>query len=131
MSKKTGKMKHVPLSNKGVRAWETEAIRAFKEQWGGLPKIPPGVPLHAKIVSFQGDKQHLDLSNSYEAPQDALQKAEVISNDYWIESHDGSRKLRDIARPRVVVFLSILEDSNEQSHSAGQSTGLHHGPASR
>lgn len=33
-----------------------------------------------------------DLSNLYELPQDALQKADVISDDANICSHDGSRR---------------------------------------
>lgn len=34
-----------------------------------------------------------DLSNLYELPQDALQKASIISDDCFIDSHDGSRRL--------------------------------------
>ena len=34
-----------------------------------------------------------DLSNLYELPQDCLETAKVLSNDSYIVSHDGSRRL--------------------------------------
>lgn len=38
-------------------------------------------------------KKVADLSNLYETPQDALQKALIIENDSQVESHDGSRRV--------------------------------------
>lgn len=34
-----------------------------------------------------------DLSNLYQAPEDALQKAKILENDKLISGHDGSRRI--------------------------------------
>jgi Holliday junction resolvase RusA-like endonuclease len=69
--------------------------------------VPSGVELNCAIISYCGRGQTPDASNLYEAPQDALQRAGIISNDYWIRTHEGSNRLRDEANPRVEIILSV------------------------
>ena len=53
--------------------------------------------LHVKFTFYgawkDGNSNVPDLSNLYEAPQDWLQKSEIIEDDRLIESHDGSRRI--------------------------------------
>jgi len=55
-----------------------------------------------------------DLSNLYELPQDALQKAGVIKNDNLIRSHDLSRILPSPDENHYVeIFLMSYDESKE------------------
>lgn len=62
----------------------------------------------------QKNKKLPDLSNLYELPQDAMQKASVIENDSQIESHDGSRRKpshdgHDYIECKIYNFLENYE----------------------
>lgn len=50
-----------------------------------------------------------DAAGFYQAIADMLQKAEILHNDSQIEDWDGSRRLKDAARPRVEIYLTILD----------------------
>ncbi len=39
-----------------------------------------------------------DLSNLYELPQDCLQSVGILTDDHYIESHDGSRRLPSLLK---------------------------------
>lgn len=52
----------------------------------------------------QINKKINDLSNLYELPQDALQKAGIIENDSQIASHDLSRRLPG-SKDEIEIFL--------------------------
>lgn len=106
-NRRTGRV--LVISNQKVRSWSDEAVEAFRSQWGGLPPLPAEIELNAAIVTYCGPRQSPDASNLYEAPQDALQRAGVLANDYWIRTHNGSDRRRDVIRPRVEVTLSLFE----------------------
>jgi len=54
-------------------------------------------------------KNLADISNLYESPQDALQKAGIIENDRLVEGHDGSRRIpiKDNAYYLEITIYSV------------------------
>jgi Holliday junction resolvase RusA-like endonuclease len=74
----------------------------------GLPTIPREVCLRCEIKSYLPDKRRVDLDNLYAGPQDVLQSAGVIEDDYSIVSHDGSRRFVDPENPRVEIVLERM-----------------------
>lgn len=50
-------------------------------------------------------KKIMDLSNLYQGPEDALQKAGVIKDDSLIESHDGSCRVYGSDRKYIEVAI--------------------------
>ena len=101
---KTGK----PFTGKTDQliAWESDAIIMLEEQARVLPS-PLHEPLVATFLIYRQQKPGApgDLSNYYEGPQDALERAGVIENDRLIRSHDGSRIFQDTENPRVDILL--------------------------
>ena len=79
--------------SKRYRAATKAAVAALRRQ-ASATCMWDGVPLHVKFMFYWTRAiREPDLSNLYEAPQDWLQAAEIISDDKWIHSHDGSRKV--------------------------------------
>lgn len=50
-------------------------------------------------------KRLMDLSNLYQGPEDALQKANIILDDAQIESHDGSCRVYGSKGKAIEVAL--------------------------
>lgn len=93
-NKKTGR--RFVKSNDRVVSWTDTAIKVMHYIFGTNPeKIT--VPINAKMLFYGAWKRSgetiPDMSNLYQAPEDALQKAGVIADDRQIESHDGSRRI--------------------------------------
>lgn len=52
-----------------------------------------------------------DMSNLYQAPEDALQKAGILENDYLIGSHDDSRRtISDDNNYYLEIIISDFQD---------------------
>lgn len=56
-----------------------------------------------------------DLCGYLQAIGDMLQAAEIIQDDVQIDSWDGSRRLKDAARPRVEMWITVLEERAVQA----------------
>jgi hypothetical protein len=98
-------------------------------QWNAVFRqpIPGDVLLNAAIVTYLATRRRVDASNLYEAPQDAMKAcgprckpgcsvhAAVLTDDWQIASHDGSRRLYDHDRPRVEITLTpyVGEGAND------------------
>jgi Holliday junction resolvase RusA-like endonuclease len=39
-----------------------------------------------------------------------LQSAGILSNDNQIEDWDGSRRLKDAGRPRVEIYITVVQE---------------------
>jgi Holliday junction resolvase RusA-like endonuclease len=66
-----------------------------------------------KFYTKKGEqnKKLADLSNLYQAVEDALQSSGVIENDNLIESHDGSRRLPiDDTSHWLEITISAYQD---------------------
>ncbi len=103
------------------------AALAIRVQWSKmfLGPIPEHVMVNAKIVTYLSSRRRADASNLYQAIEDCLgsckrtcksgckKHAGVLVDDYQIASHDGSRRLYDKDRPRVVVTLTAYQDGDK------------------
>jgi len=85
------------ISSKKVLKAESGALISLKNQKIEKKMKTLTCPLHFKMTFFGAWKVGAgnlpDLSNLCEAPQDWLQKAEVIADDRQIESLDGTRRV--------------------------------------
>ena len=85
----------------------------------GLEGALPG-PYHA-IYHFHFSKKHnrtrllSDLSNLLEIVSDSLEKADIIDNDRFIESFDGSRKIKS-EETKLEVFIVEYQEHGSQTH---------------
>ena len=61
-----------------------------------------------RAVFYTAKRQRPDLTNLEQAVGDMLEKAGVITNDYWIGSWDGSRRLKDWDEPRVEITIRLM-----------------------
>lgn len=48
-----------------------------------------------------------DLSNLYQLPEDILQKAEILKNDHYIASHNGSGRFCDSNAEKDYLIIKI------------------------
>ncbi len=102
---KTGRM--FPMKSPALRAAEEAAIWELQEQKSGDPWDSP---VAVKFIFFRCDQRRVDLSNLYEFAQDVLQKAGILTDDFWIFSHDGSRREYDHEHPRTEITITPYED---------------------
>lgn len=73
----------------------------------GRPIGGPEELLHLEAFFYLGPRQRPDLLSLKEACSDLLQEAGVITDDRWIESWDGSRRLkhqRHAPRTEVTIY---------------------------
>lgn len=95
------------LSSANVRQWEANAVALMQAAWAG--RAPIDCPVWVTFVFYAPDRRKRDLSNLYEAPQDAMQDAGIIVDDSQIVAHDGSRLLYDKYNPRTEIIVRPLE----------------------
>ena len=75
-----------------LKQWMRLAEASLAVQWGGRDPLEQQW-LNVSIRSYCAKRQTPDASNLYEAPQDALQAAGVLANDYWVRTHDRSERI--------------------------------------
>lgn len=105
---RTGRM--FPIKSKGLQGAEANAYADLMEQKRRTMKLPIKTPVSVRFVFYRATRHVVDLSNLYELPQDALQKAGILENDALIESHDGSRKLYDAENPRTEITITPFSE---------------------
>jgi len=95
------------ISSAKVTRWMGDAGLQLRSQWGRVFRepLPLSARLNARIVSYLPTRRLSDASNLYQAPEDALQKFGVITDDSQIEAHDGSHRGYDRDNPRVDIEL--------------------------
>lgn len=93
------------------KVWEDwcKAACAYLDGLCGSPLRRPqlAVPLNCRAV-FYRDAERGDAVGYYQGLADLLQHAGIVKDDVWIRSWDGSRLLKDAARPRVELTLEPL-----------------------
>lgn len=110
-----GKMPGFPklLPSEAYEEWEKAAlsqcygIKAELVRRGVVLPLVASVSIEALIYRRQASG---DAAGFYQAIGDMLQAAGIIKDDKQIEDWDGSRRLKDAARPRVEIYISVIED---------------------
>ena len=85
------------------KQWETAALIQLGR--AGHLGIKFAKPMNCKAI-FYREAFRGDAVGYYQALADALEKAQVVVNDKWIVSWDGSRLEKDADNPRVDFELT-------------------------
>ena len=76
------------------QAWERDAAKQLMIQKSELGLVEAlKYPLHVKFLIYRSGTGRADLTNLIQSCEDALEAGAVISNDFLIESTDGSRRI--------------------------------------
>lgn len=89
-------------------AWEKVAVLHCVSQAKGRA-MPAQTPLILVVKFYIGTRQSPDLDNLLCGPIDALQKAEVIKNDYFIDEIHAHR-FRHNESPGVNITICTKEE---------------------
>lgn len=111
-------MKHpILVPSEAYREWE-RAARGELIRQGVCQKLPgedvlvwqqhPAIftPTNCRAL-FYRDRLVGDANGFYQGLADFLEGAGIVANDKWLVSWDGSRLLKDAARPRIEVELTV------------------------
>ena len=91
---RNGRLLRIPIKSKKAEAFMKAAAAAFEKQWGDRPPIDELVNIAFLFYGSWPDERSMpDLSNLYQAPEDALQAAGIIKDDTLIDSHAGSHRI--------------------------------------
>jgi hypothetical protein len=120
----TVKGRHIVLPAKDWRDWTRDAQitidgMAFVSVKKSVPRLvrddgeprlwtPLAVPLNCAAVFYLGNRQHGDTVGYLQGLGDLLQEREVIANDRFIATWDGSRLVHDGSMPRVELALEAV-----------------------
>ncbi len=119
-----GLKRPVLLPSPEYREWESAALKTFvrngyarrivervdgsetvRHVWLGEDIIAG--PANCRALIYR-EKLTGDAVGYYQAIGDFLQKLGAVENDKWLQSWDGSRLLKDAARPRVEVEITLI-----------------------
>jgi Holliday junction resolvase RusA-like endonuclease len=117
-NKATGQM-FPGKSAKLVKA-ENHLVKEFREAWwkhGPEDRKPIDYPINVMFLFYFNEaefytkkqimsKHIADLSNLYQLPEDCLQKAKIIDNDFYISGHDGSRRLPTLDQNYLEIIIT-------------------------
>lgn len=92
------------IPSAAATSWTASAVRQLQAQLCANPIDYP-VSLNAQIYRA---RRTGDLGNYLAAICDALESAEIVTNDKFILSFDGSRLKHDACNPRVEIELTEM-----------------------
>jgi len=97
-----------------VKAWHKSALLQLQEQLASnsYPEIDSKVELEVIIISYLAKGQSIDVDNLASAPMDAMQKAGIYKNDYWVRCLISSRK-KDWVKPRVEIEITKFKSEGD------------------
>jgi hypothetical protein len=104
-SKKTGKIKRVPISSKRYVDWHKESMEFLKNEFG-LPPIPIQSCYKLIVDIYYGDFRKADNSNKVESIHDLLVDAGILKDDNWIVTGTTTQVPHyDKGMPRFLVTI--------------------------
>jgi len=98
------------LPSEAYRRWESQKLKDFRVTKRILLNRGADLPIMTPVsISAKFFRETLvgDACGFYQALGDFLQKAGVLSDDKLIEHWDGTRLLKDAARPRIEVEIIV------------------------
>lgn len=110
------RMKHpILVPSEAYRAWERGCLNSLKraglivrdrehKTWRLAQGDPIRVPVNCRALIYR-DRLVGDAVGFYQAIGDFLEAAGIVENDRLIQSWDGTRLLKDAARPRIELML--------------------------
>lgn len=105
-------VKHpVVMPSEAHETWSAVALPQVRLLRGDIARqLGMLLPLERAVnvaAAFYRDAERGDAVGYYQALADLLELSGVVSNDSLIRSWDGSRLLKDAARPRIEVRLEV------------------------
>lgn len=97
---------HIMLPSKAWEVWSKLAPK-LKESLQKAGHAPIARPVNCRAL-FYRDADRGDAVGFYQGLADLLEHGGAVSDDKWIVSWDGSRLLKDSARPRVELVLTPI-----------------------
>jgi len=96
------------IPNKKYVEWVTRAIKQLKDQMIEQDLSTITELVWVKTLVYRNTKRKIDKGNLEQSLHDALQAAEVIKDDFQIESTDGSRRILGVpaGEERAEIFIS-------------------------
>jgi len=96
-----------PFLGKSGKLVAAENLAAYEliDQKNRLRLVMIDFPVTVKFSFYLPTRTTPDLSNLYQLPEDALERAGILENDRLIFSHDGSRRFIDTANPRTEIEI--------------------------
>jgi len=96
-----------------IKAWHKDAVQQLgvqllantESKLDPVMPIPDKTEMEIKIISYLAKGQAVDVDNLAAAPLDAMEKAGVYKNDYWVRCIISSRK-KDWENPRVEIEIT-------------------------
>lgn len=85
-----------------VKRWRKTAVPQIQGQWVGRP--PLSGKLAAIVTSYCGKGTEPDVDNLLAGPFDAMQRAEVVTDDKIFETAVSIRR-RDVDDPRTEILI--------------------------
>ena len=96
--------------NDEYQAWERDAAKQLMIQKSELGLVEAlKYPLHVRFLIYRSGTGRADLTNLNQSCEDALEAGAVISNDFLIESTDGSRRILGVPEGKERVEIEIQE----------------------
>jgi Holliday junction resolvase RusA-like endonuclease len=95
------------VSSDAHKLWEQKALWQLRQQrqlYVGWPLVEP---VSVRAIVYR-EANVGDLVGYLQAIGDALEGAGILADDKWIASWDGSRLLKDAARPRVEIEIVTM-----------------------
>lgn len=119
-----GKMPGFPkiIPSDAHAAWHALAMQQLVGVKAELARRGIELPIMGLLnveALFYQDVDRADAVGLYESLGDLLQDAQVIGNDKQIASWDGSQRLKDAARPRIEVYITVTQERAVQQVLAG------------
>lgn len=103
------------------QAWERDAAKQLMIQKSELGLVEAlTYPLQVRFLIYRSGTGRADLTNLNQSCEDALEAGAVISNDFLIESTDGSRKILGVPKGEERVEIEIQEFKEEISMAKSQ-----------
>lgn len=99
---------HIPLPSEAWKTWAAALVPKLKAWMAQNRQQPIAHPVNCRAL-FYRDALRGDAVGFYQGLADLLQKAGVLVDDKYVTQWDGSRLLKDAARPRVEVTLTRIE----------------------
>ena len=110
-----GKMM-IRIAPPAYRRWKKLADSQFLLVKVAALRARIALPIRDRVqicALFYRDRESGDLDNYEKGLGDWLQHVGIIGNDRQIASWDGSRLLKDAARPRIEIEITPFEEARE------------------
>jgi hypothetical protein len=100
--------RHVILPSEAWQEWCDAVAPKLRALLASIGRVPIDYPVNCAAL-FYRDADRGDAVGFYQGLADLLEHGRAVVDDKYIVSWDGSRLLKDSARPRVELVLTPIK----------------------